>query len=192
MGFAISVASGVDQENLQLIKETVHEMIDRHGVGRVRYGFIVFGSSAVIRIPFSDRVRDSAELKKAVDDRLISTTTSPNLDAVLEKAEMLFNGSKRSQAKKILILVVDRKSANDPSSVKVRYSHFFLSWRWSCNYKYLQPSLNFLFPYFLDKSKKTCVSRRDSDSGYNRKKREKRRCETNYRRRRSHCTCETN
>lgn len=120
LGFAISVAPGVAQENLKLVKETVQEMIDRYNVGRVRYGFIVFGSSAVLKIPFTDHLTDPADLKKAVDDELTSALSSPNLDAALDKAETLFNGSKRDQAKKILIVIMDKKSPSEPSSVKVR------------------------------------------------------------------------
>lgn len=94
-------------------------MIDRYGVGRVRYGFIVFGSSAVVRIPFTDQATDPADLKKAVHDGLTSTFSSPNLDAALEEAEVLFNGSKRDQAKKILIVVMDKKSPSEPGGVQV-------------------------------------------------------------------------
>ena len=43
----------------------------------------------------------------------------PNLGAALEGAEKLFNGSKRSQAKKILIVIMDRKSVSEPSTVEV-------------------------------------------------------------------------
>lgn len=117
------------QENLKLVKETVQEMIDRYGVGRVRYGFIVFGSSAVIKIPFKSQVTDPADLKKAVDDGLTSTPSSPNLDAALEKAETLFNGSKRNQAKRILIVIVDKKSASETGSLKVGViGLFFFPW----------------------------------------------------------------
>ena len=107
------------------MKETVQEMIDRYGVGRVRYGFMIFGSSPVIKIPFTSQVTDPGDLKKAVDDGLISTPSSPNLDAALEKAKTLFNGSKRSQAKRILIVIVDTKSASQTDSVKVGLTELF-------------------------------------------------------------------
>ena len=119
LGFAISVAPGVNQENLKLVKKTVQEMIDQYGVGRVRYGFMVFGSSADIKIPFTEQVADPADLKKAVDDELTSMFSSPNLDAALGTAETLFNGSTRDQAKKILIVIMDKKSSSEPDSVQV-------------------------------------------------------------------------
>ena len=120
LGFAVSVTPGVAQQHLKLVRETIQELIDRYGVGRsVHYGLMVFDTSAVIKIPFTSQVTDSTVLKKAVDDKLTSTSRSPDLEAALEGAEKLFNGSKRSQAKKILIVITDKKSVSEPGSVEV-------------------------------------------------------------------------
>lgn len=115
LAFAVNVA----QQNLKLVKETVQGMIDLYGVGRVHYGFIVFGSSAVIKIPFTDQVTERTKLKKSVNDALSSTNSSPNLDKALEEAETLFQGSKRGQANKILIVIMDKLSPSEPTIVKV-------------------------------------------------------------------------
>lgn len=100
-------------------------MIDLYGVGRVHYGFIVFGSSAVIKIPFTDQVTEQTKLKKSVNDALSSTVSSPNLDRALQKAETLFKGSTRSQANKLLVVIMDKLSPSEPVSVKVNDIYLF-------------------------------------------------------------------
>lgn len=115
LAFAVNVA----QQNLKLVKETVQGMIDLYGVGRVHYGLIVFGSSAVIKIPFTDPVTEQTKLKKSVNDALLSTVRSPNLDRALEGAETLFQGSTRGQANKILVVIMDKLSPSKPTIVKV-------------------------------------------------------------------------
>lgn len=115
LAFAVSVA----QQNLKLVKETVQGMIDLYGVGQVHFGFITFGSSAVIKVAFTDPITEPTKLKKSVNDELSSTVNSPNLDKALEEAETLFLGSKRDQANKILVVIMDRLSPSEPSSIKV-------------------------------------------------------------------------
>lgn len=115
LAFAVNVA----QQNLQLFKETIQGLIDLYGVGRVHYGFIVFGSSAVIKLPFTDQVTEQSKLKKSVDDALLSTVSSPNLDRALEEAKTLFQGSTRGQANKILVVIMDKLSPSEPTIVKV-------------------------------------------------------------------------
>ena len=115
LAFAVNVA----QQNLKLVKETVQGMIDLYGVGHVHYGFILFGSSAVIKIPFKDQVKEKAKLKKSVSDALLSTVSSPNLGRALEEAETLFQGSTRGQAHKILVVIMDKLSPSEPTVVKV-------------------------------------------------------------------------
>jgi len=115
LAFAVNVA----QQNLKLVKETVQGLIDLYGVGHIHYGFIVFGSSAVIKIPFTDQVTEQTKLKKSVDDALLPTVSSPNLDRALEQAETLFKGSTRGQANKILVVIMDKLSPSEPTIVKV-------------------------------------------------------------------------
>lgn len=115
LAFAVSVA----QQNLKLVKDSVQGIIDLYGVGQVHYGFIVFGSSAVIKIPFTDQNTDPTQLKKSVNDELLSTGSPPNLDSALEESKTLFQGSKRDQANKILVVIMDRLSRSEPSSVRV-------------------------------------------------------------------------
>lgn len=115
LAFAVNVA----QQNLKLVKETVQGMIDLYGVGRVHYGFIVFGSSVAIKIPFTDQITEQTKLKKSVNDALSSTVSSPNLERALQGAERLFQGSTRGQANKILVVIIDKLSSSEPMIVKV-------------------------------------------------------------------------
>ena len=115
LAFAVNVA----QQNLKLVKETVQGMLDLYGVGRVHYGFIVFGSSVAIKIPFTDQITEQTKLKKSVNDALSSTVSSPNLERALQGAERLFQGSTRGQANKILVVIMDKLSSSEPMIVKV-------------------------------------------------------------------------
>ena len=101
------------------MKKTVQMMVESYGVDRVHYGFIAFGSSADLRIPFTDQITDSADLQTAVEEKLTSTSSSPNLEAALEMAETLFANSTRDEATKILIVIMDKKSISDPNFVRV-------------------------------------------------------------------------
>lgn len=94
-------------------------MVESYGVHRVHYGFIVFGSSADLRIPFTDQITDTADLQTAVEEKLMSTSSSPNLEAALEMAETLFANSTRDEATKILIVIMDKNSISDPNFVRV-------------------------------------------------------------------------
>lgn len=94
-------------------------MVESYGVHRVHYGFIVFGSSADLRIPFTDQITDTADLQTAVEEKLMSASSSPNLEAALEMAETLFANSTRDEATKILIVIMDKKSISDPNFVRV-------------------------------------------------------------------------
>ena len=120
LGFAVSVAPGAAEDNLKLVKKTVQMMVESYGVDRVHYGFIAFGSSADLRIPFTDQITDTADLQTAVEEKLTSTSSSPNLEAALEMAETLFANSTRDEATKILIVIMDKKSISDPNFVRVR------------------------------------------------------------------------
>ena len=115
LAFAVNVA----QQNLKLVKETVQGMLDLYGVGRVHYGFIVFGSSVAIKIPFTDQITEQTKLKKSVNDALSSTVSSPNLERALQGAGRLFQGSTRGQANKILVVIMDKLSSSEPMIVKV-------------------------------------------------------------------------
>ena len=101
------------------MKKTVQMMVESYGADRVHYGFIVFGSSADLRIPFTDQITDTADLQTAVEEKLTSTSSSPNLEAALEMAETLFANSTRDEATKILIVIMDKKSISDPNFVRV-------------------------------------------------------------------------
>lgn len=94
-------------------------MVESYGVHRVHYGFIVFGSSADLRIPFTDQITDTADLQTAVEEKLMPTSSSPNLEAALEMAETMFANSTRDEATKILIVIMDKKSISDPNFVRV-------------------------------------------------------------------------
>ena len=101
------------------MKKTVQMMVESYGVHRVHYGFIVFGSSADLRIPFTDQITDTADLQTAVEEKLMPTSSSPNLEAALEMAETMFANSTRDEATKILIVIMDKKSISDPNFVRV-------------------------------------------------------------------------
>ena len=104
----------------------MQKVIDNYDVDRVHYGLITFGSSATIRIRFTDQVKDPDEIKKSFSENMLSTRSSPNLDEALAKAEILFQDSKRDQTQKILVLIMDRLSPSDPVIVQVHGTWLYL------------------------------------------------------------------
>lgn len=79
---------------------------------KLRYGIVVFGSTASIKITFDDYFSDDENLKAAVD-ALSGTKGPPALDEALKKGRELFGNSiGRSNARKVLVVITDIKSTS--------------------------------------------------------------------------------
>ena len=115
LGFAIAADSLDADETFQLMKDTIAEIIREYGLGKIRYGLIVFGDTANIKIQFSDHNK--------VDNLLQYLTVIPKrsgaaLDEMLKEAERLFSASGgRASARKVLVAITDLASGKTSSEL---------------------------------------------------------------------------
>ena len=97
--FAIS-ASPTDN-NFGLILNVVDEVTQRFFSDKVRYGLIVFGKDASIKIHFQDLYTDPRKLKKVISS-IPSNKDEPALDRALVLAKSLFESeAARKDAQKV-------------------------------------------------------------------------------------------
>ena len=112
LAFAISAASVEADENFEKAKEAIKEIVDSYAMDKLRYGVIVFGSTASIRISFNDNYPTDEDLKTFVDF-LSGPNERPALDEALKKGKELFDDSSvRSNARKVLVVITDSKSTS--------------------------------------------------------------------------------
>lgn len=103
-------------ETFQLMKDTIAEIIREHGLGKIRYGLIVFGDTASIKIQFSDlsKIDNLLQLLNVIPKKRGGAA----LDEMFKEAERLFSAAGgRSHARKVLVAITDLASGNTPSQV---------------------------------------------------------------------------
>ena len=115
--FAIS-ASAVDANTtFTLMRETINDVIDSYGVGKIRYSFILFGSQARLELGFDSSISDPVQLEAFINS-LSPISGEPALDEALEKALETFNESfTRPNAKKVLVVITDNESGLDKDQI---------------------------------------------------------------------------
>ena len=116
LGFATAASSLDADETFQLMKDTIAEIIKEYGIGKIRYGLIVFGDTASIKIQFSDhsRVDDLLQLLALIPKR-----SGAALDEMFKEAERLFSAPDgRSHVRKVLVVITDLASGQTPSQVR--------------------------------------------------------------------------
>lgn len=117
LGFAVSASSIDSDKTFKLMKDTIKATIDDYGIGRVRYGMIVFGDSASIKVNF----RDAYEMNKLKTfiDVIVKEPSGAALDKALEKAKDMFTASGvRADARKVLVVITDKMSGRSPSNIR--------------------------------------------------------------------------
>ena len=116
MTFAISATGSDAHRTYQLMKETIKSIIDTRGVISIHYSLIVFGATASTIVNLGNRFTNE-KLKELVDSAARQTGT-PSLHKALEEAGRHLKGSDaRSQAEKILVVIVDNKSGTSLAQV---------------------------------------------------------------------------
>lgn len=69
LGFAITAGSSYGDETFQFTKETIAEVFTEYGTDKIRYGLIVFGNTATVKIQLIN-VTDVDDLVNHLDVRL--------------------------------------------------------------------------------------------------------------------------
>lgn len=115
--FAISALSSNANDKFQKMKDIIKTMVDEYGRERIHYSLIVFGDGPSVELRFSRSFDTDGELKAFIDLKK-RATDGANLDSALKKASELFDEYQREGAKKVLVVIMDRKSASDGKDVK--------------------------------------------------------------------------
>lgn len=109
--FALSANALKDQENFRQMKDIIKTMIDRYGTSRIQYAVITFGNIPTTRISFNDVASlDDKALKALIDS--VQKSSGALLEKALEQAKLLFETQGRPDAKRILVVITDKKSSS--------------------------------------------------------------------------------
>lgn len=118
LGFALTAASTDAEETFSLMKSTVKYIVNTHGQKRLNFAFIVFGDTATTPINFRKGIPTDDELIKAIK-RIRRSVGTPDIARGLEGAKNVFlQSGTRPDANKVLVLMVDRKSANSKQELE--------------------------------------------------------------------------
>lgn len=105
-------------DNFEKATEVIKSIIDTYAMNKLRYGVIVFGSSASIRVSFGDDFTTDANLKDVITF-LSGPNERPALGEALKKGKELFDEApERPNARKVLVLITDMKSTSKLDDLK--------------------------------------------------------------------------
>ena len=119
LAFVISAYATSAADTFQRIKDTLNAIVEEYGVsGRIRYGLVTFGRDATQKLSFSEEISDINSLKAKI--RFTQRPFGePDLQRALEEAKKLFDSDpKRPDAKKVIVVITDKKSTSRPEDVK--------------------------------------------------------------------------
>ena len=118
LGFAISASSQDATKIFKLIKESLSSIAERYETSNIRYALLTFGDTVNREVNFTSDLPGPEALRKALA-RVSQPSGEPNLDAALQEAKTMFKQApSRPGAKKVLVVIVDKKSASGASEVK--------------------------------------------------------------------------
>lgn len=118
LAFAINAASVKADDNFEKAKEVIKSIIDTYAMNKLRYGVVVFGSSASIRVSFGDDFPTDENLKNVITI-LSGSNERPALDEALKKGKELFDEApERPNARKVLVFITDMKSTSKLADLK--------------------------------------------------------------------------
>ena len=101
MDLVFAISAMPRDSNFDLILDVVKEITQRFFSNRVRYGLIVFGKDAVVKIQFTEKHTDLSKLQKYIGS-IESNSDDPALDKALVLAKtMLESEPTRKDARKV-------------------------------------------------------------------------------------------
>ena len=118
LAFAISAASVEADDNFEKTKEVIKAIVDSYSMNKLRYGVVVFGTSASVQISFEDDFPSDKDLKAFISG-LSGPNELPALGEALKKGKELFDNAKeRPNARKVLVVIMDKKSISELDDIK--------------------------------------------------------------------------
>ena len=95
------------------MKDVIKSAVDTYAMRKLRYGIVVYGSKPVTWTDFGDEFSSDEDLKTLIDS-LPRPKDRPALDEALIKGKELFDKSQdRPNAKKVLVVITDKKSTSN-------------------------------------------------------------------------------
>ena len=122
LGFAISATATSAGENYLKMKEIMKEIVDKYGLGRVRYTVITFGRNSDVKIRFNDNFPSEEKLKTFLE-AVPRSSGGADLAQALERAKEVFSEDSRPEVKKILVVIIDKKSDSKVEDVRKAATH---------------------------------------------------------------------
>ena len=117
LGFAINIGSSDATANMQKVKATINAVIDRYGKRDIRYSFILFGNVPLRLVSFAESEIFTIErLESRVNS--FSVRSGANLEKALDEARKIFQDTARSDAKKVLVVIMDQSRSSDSAKTK--------------------------------------------------------------------------
>jgi len=115
--FALTATTGNAEDTFQRMKDAVEIITDTYGIYTVRYSFIVYGAIANIVFDFKTNFPSRESLKYFIEQSR-RATGRPDTKRTLEEVMQVIRGSSvRPSAKKILVLLTDDASYDNPEDV---------------------------------------------------------------------------
>ena len=118
LGFAISASAQDADETFDLMKEAISSIMKRYEKSKIRYALLTFGTTVKRDVNFTLDLPDHEALGKALASAS-QPSGEPDLQRTLEEAKMMFKQApSRLGAKKVLVVIMDKKSISDSSEVE--------------------------------------------------------------------------
>ena len=114
--FAVN-ANGQDaKDNFDLMTHTITSIIDSYGQRNVKYGLIVYGSTAVSRIQLTESFSSDEQLKNLV--KMVQRVRGgADLPAALENAKEVFSGD-IPKRRNVLVIMTDSRATGDKAKMQ--------------------------------------------------------------------------
>lgn len=118
LGFAISASAQDADKTFKLMKEAINSIAERYEASKIRYALLTFGDTVRREVNFTLDFPDPEALQKALE-RASQPSGDPDLQRALEEAKMMFKQApSRPGAKKVLVVIMDKKSFSEPDEVE--------------------------------------------------------------------------
>ena len=100
------------------MKEAISSITERYKTSNIRYALLTFGATVKREVNFTLDLPDPEVLRRTLE-RASQPSGEPDLQRALEEANMMFKQApSRPGAKKVLVVIMDKKSTSDPSEVE--------------------------------------------------------------------------
>jgi len=100
------------------MKEAISSITKRYETSNLRYALLTFGTTVKREVDFTLDLPDPEVLRKSLESAS-QPSGDPDLQRALEEAKMMFKQApSRPGAKKVLVVIMDKKSISDSSEVE--------------------------------------------------------------------------